>query len=185
MKLKLVIVALLVVLVGVFYSVMSSSSGDDSKGRVLKIGLSEEPNSLDPAKIQYVWEARVVTDLYEGLVYQDSKGGLVPGVAKSWEISDDLQTYTFKLRKDAKWSDGVPVTAGDFVFSLSRIILPKNASPSAYMLYWVVGGLDVNKGKEDISKFGVTAPDDHTLVIKLSKPNVFFLTDSSVVFFPY
>src|SRR5215216_7232455 len=77
-------------------------------------GNSADPESLDPHKTSTVYEAHVLRDLFEGLVMQDSKAQLIPGAAESWTVSDDGKVYTFKLRKDAVWSDGSPVTADDF-----------------------------------------------------------------------
>src|SRR6188474_406084 len=77
-------------------------------------GSAAEPESVDPHKTSTVYEAHVLRDLFEGLVMQDAKAELIPGVAESWTVSDDGKVYTFKLRKDAAWSDGSPVTAEDF-----------------------------------------------------------------------
>src|SRR3954452_14212459 len=78
-------------------------------------GNSADPESLDPHKTSTVYEAHILRDLFEGLVMQDAKAGLIPGAAASWTISDDGTVYTFKLRPDAVWSNGDPVTADDFV----------------------------------------------------------------------
>src|SRR3954452_6728255 len=78
-------------------------------------GNSADPESLDPHKTSTVYEAHILRDLFEGLVMQDAKAGLIPGAAESWTVSDDGTVYTFKLRPDAVWSNGDPVTADDFV----------------------------------------------------------------------
>ncbi|EPE6798010.1 ABC transporter substrate-binding protein, partial [Vibrio alginolyticus] len=87
-----------------------------------------EAATLDPAKAEGLPEMHVIRDLFEGLVIQDRDGNIIPGVAESWETNDN-QTFTFHLRKDAKWSNGEPVTADDFVYSLRRAVDPKTASP--------------------------------------------------------
>ncbi len=78
-------------------------------------GNTADPETLDQHKTSTVYEANILRDLYEGLVIYDSTANVVPGVAESWQLSDDGKTYTFRLRADAKWSNGDPVTAGDFV----------------------------------------------------------------------
>src|SRR5215510_8967057 len=84
---------------------------------VLHRGNGAEPETLDPAKSTGVPEANIQYELFEGLTTYDAKGDVVPGAAESWEITDDGKTYVFHLRKDGKWSNGDPVTAGDFVYS--------------------------------------------------------------------
>ncbi|WP_227646966.1 ABC transporter substrate-binding protein, partial [Klebsiella pneumoniae] len=87
-----------------------------------------EVASLDPHKTEGVPESNVIRDLLEGLVNQDANGNVVPGVAESWETTDN-KTFTFHIRKDAKWSNGDPVTAHDFVYSFQRAVDPATASP--------------------------------------------------------
>ena len=84
-------------------------------------GNTSEPESLDPHKTSTVSEAHILRDLFEGLVMPDARGDLIPGAAESWTISDDGTVYTFKLRDDAVWSNGDPVTAEDFVYSFGRL----------------------------------------------------------------
>ena len=98
-------------------------------------GSAAEPESVDPHKTSTVYEAHVLRDLFEGLVMQDAKANLIPGAAESWTVSDDGTVYTFKLRKDAVWSDGSPVTAEDFVYSFRRLEDPATAAEYASMLY--------------------------------------------------
>lgn len=98
-------------------------------------GNGTEVASLDPHKTEGVPESNVIRDLLEGLVNQDANGNVVPGVAESWETTDN-KTFTFHIRKDAKWSNGDPVTAHDFVYSFQRAVDPATASPySWYMEY--------------------------------------------------
>src|SRR3954454_2892425 len=84
-----------------------------SAEQIYNRGNSADPESLDPHKTSTVYEAHILRDLFEGLVMQDAKAGLIPGAAASWTISDDGTVYTFKLRPDAVWSNGDPVTADD------------------------------------------------------------------------
>jgi oligopeptide transport system substrate-binding protein len=91
-------------------------------------GNGTEVASLDPHKTEGVPESHVIRDLLEGLVNQDADGKTVPGVAESWETTDN-KTFIFHLRKDAKWSNGDPVTAEDFAYSFKRAADPVTASP--------------------------------------------------------
>lgn len=130
-----------------------------------------EPQSLDPHKIEGVPEANLARDQFEGLVNIDLNGEIRPGVAESWE-SDDYRVWRFNLRKDAKWSNGDPVTAEDFVYSWKRLVDPNTASPYAsYLQYAHVENVDdIVNGKADPDTLGVRALDDHTFEITLSEP---------------
>lgn len=132
--------------------------------------------TIDPQLSEDVSGAEVERDLFEGLVNQDATGALVPGVATSWEATEGNQTWTFHLRDNAKWSNGDPVTAGDFVYAWRRLADPKTASPYAwYMeLMSVQNASDIIAGKKDPSELGVSAPDAQTLVVKLSAPLPYF-----------
>ncbi len=106
-----------------------------AKVQELVRGNGTEVATLDPHKSQGVPESNVIRDILEGLVNQDGKGNTIPGVAESWETADN-KTFIFHLRKNAKWSNGDPVTAHDFVYSLQRTVDPATASPySWYMEY--------------------------------------------------
>lgn len=93
--------------------------------------LKDEPASLDPIKSVGLTEAQVMRDLFEGLVNQDKHGKPIPGVAQSWSTTDN-KTWLFKLRPEARWSNGEPVTADDFVYSWQRLVTPENTSPFAW-----------------------------------------------------
>ena len=83
-----------------------------------------DPGTLDPHKASGDWENRVIGDYIEGLLTENAKAEAIPGQAESWEISEDGTVYTFKLREGIQWSDGTPVTAGDFVFAFQRLFNP-------------------------------------------------------------
>ena len=89
----------------------------------------DEHSSVDPGLVEDVTGSELVRDLFEGLMNQDEDGNLIPGVATGFEASDDKMTYTFMLRKDAKWSNGDPVTAHDFVYAWQRAASAELASP--------------------------------------------------------
>ncbi|GAA4219353.1 oligopeptide transport system substrate-binding protein [Sagittula marina] len=136
----------------------------------------DEYDSLDPQLLEGVDSSTVARDLFEGLYNLDAKGDIVPGVALSHEVSDDNLTYTFTLRDDAKWSDGKPVTAGDFVYAWKRAVAPETASPYAwYMeLMSIDGAADIIAGEADPDTLAVKALDDTTLEVTLSKPLPYF-----------
>ncbi|WP_241622789.1 oligopeptide ABC transporter substrate-binding protein OppA [Rosenbergiella australiborealis] len=138
-------------------------------------GNGGEVQSLDPHKIEGVPESNVSHDLFEGLAISDPEGHIVPGVAESWEQKDN-KIWTFHLRKDAKWSNGQPVTAQDFVYSWQRLADPKTASPYAsFLQYGHVENIDaIIAGKLPTDKLGVKALDAHTLQVTLSDATPYF-----------
>ncbi|CAM3948311.1 peptide ABC transporter substrate-binding protein [Serratia silvae] len=139
--------------------------------------IKDEPASLDPIKAVGLPEAQVARDLFEGLVNQDAHGKVIPGVATRWQTSDN-QTYIFTLRKDARWSNGDPVTAKDFVYSWQRLVDPKSLSPFAWFaqLAGIQNAEEIIAGKQPIDKLGVVAVDDHTLKVQLNKPVPYFVS---------
>ncbi|MEZ9479160.1 ABC transporter substrate-binding protein [Vibrio splendidus] len=147
-----------------------------AKVQELVRGNGTEVATLDPHKSQGVPESHVIRDLLEGLVNQDANGKTIPGVAETWETTDN-QTYTFHLRKDAKWSNGDPVTANDFVYSFQRAVDPVTASPYAwYMEYTkMANAKDIVAGKKDKSELGVKAVDDYTLEVTLDTAVPYFV----------
>jgi oligopeptide transport system substrate-binding protein len=112
--------------------------------------------------------------MFVGLTTEDPTSKAVPGVAESWTVSEDGKTYTFKLRKST-WSDGTPLTANDFVFSLQRILLPETAAEYASLLYIIKGAEAINTGKAAADTLGVKAIDDYTLQVQLTGPAPYFL----------
>lgn len=135
-----------------------------------------EPETLDPALITGQPEERLDNALFEGLTSFDSGANPGPGVAEKWEISSDGRVYTFHLRRNARWSNGDPVTARDFVGSWQRTLAPETASEYSYQLYYIKNGRAFNEGTlKDFSMVGVKAPDDYTLVVTLENPTPFFI----------
>ena len=135
-----------------------------------------EPETLDPAIITGQPEGRVVNALFEGLCAFDKHGRPQPGVARSWDISPDGRTYTFHLREDARWSDGSPLTARDFVDSWRRTLTPETGSQYSYMLDPILNARAFAEGRvTDFSEVGVKAPDARTLIITLESPTPYFL----------
>lgn len=171
----------------------TASGGDNAgssstKEQVLRINLSAEPPTFDPAQAQDSQANTVLKMMYEGLVGMDKDSKPIPGVAEKWEVSSDGLKYVFNLRKDAKWSNGDPVTAKDFVFAWERVLNPAStpAPPYAYQLFYIKGAEDYNSKKiTDFSQVGVKATDDYTLEVTLNNPTPYFLgLTSFYTFYP-
>ena len=147
------------------------------ESQILYVGNGTEPQDLDPHIVTGVPESKVLMALLEGLVVRNPDGpDPLPGVARDWNISDDGKTYTFFLRDDAFWSNGDKVTAGDFVYSWNRMLMPSLGSKYPDMLYDLVGAEDFNKGKiTDFSEVGVKALNQTTLQVVLRNPAPYFL----------
>lgn len=139
-------------------------------------GNGTEVASLDPQKTEGVPESHVIRELLEGLVNQDAEGKVIPGVAERWETTDN-KTFTFYLRKDAKWSNGDPVTAQDFVYSFQRAVDPATASPYSWYLDMttMTNASDIIAGKKDKSTLGVKAVDDYTFEVHLESAVPYFV----------
>ena len=132
--------------------------------------------TLDPQLNEDTSGFHVIRDLFEGLLSQDANGDLVPGVATHYAASDDNTTYTFTLREDARWSNGDPVTAHDFVHAWRRAVDPATASPYGWYLKLteMVNAGDILAGNKPPSELGVRAVDDYTLEVKLNTPLPYF-----------
>ncbi|SFB04461.1 oligopeptide transport system substrate-binding protein [Acetitomaculum ruminis DSM 5522] len=150
----------------------------------LNVMIETGVESLDPQQATDGTSFEVIADFTDGLMQMDKDGKPIPAIAESYEVSEDGLTYTFKLRDDAKWSNGDDVTAADFVYGWQRAVDPAVASEYAYMLSdigQVVNAADIIAGNKDKSELGVTAVDDKTLEVKLNVPVSYFL---SLMYFP-
>jgi oligopeptide transport system substrate-binding protein len=135
-----------------------------------------EPESIDPAVITGQLDGRVAYALFEGLMAYGADGQPQPGTAERYEISPDGLVYTFHLRANARWTNGKPVTAHDFVVSWRRVLEPAQGAEYAYQLHYLKNGKAYNEGTlKDFSQVGVRASDDRTLVVTLENPTPFFL----------
>ena len=143
---------------------------------VLDRGLSSDPESLDPQKHRSTQAADVLRDIGEGLLGHTAAGELVPAGAESWEVSDDGLTYTFRVRPEARWSNGDPVSAKDFAFGLRRLVDPATGAFYAAELSNVVNAKAVIAGELSPAELGVSAPDDATLVIELTRRTPYLLS---------
>ncbi len=133
-------------------------------------------SAIDPGISEGTDASEVQRQIFEGLFTQDFNGNLRPALAIKTSVSEDKKTYTFDLRKEAKWSDGKPVTAHDFVYAWRRVVDPATASPYSYYfdMMKVKNAADITNGLQEVEKLGVKAIDDHTLEVTLSTPIPYF-----------
>ena len=103
---------------------LPAAAAELAKEQILHKGNGAEPQTLDPHRAEGVPSSHILRDLYEGLTSSAPNGDLIPGAATHWDISDDGTVYTFHLRPKARWSNGDPVTAEDFVYGLRRSVDP-------------------------------------------------------------
>ncbi|CEN92768.1 MAG: hypothetical protein KZY55_13740 [Paeniclostridium sp.] len=158
----------------------------DKANKELNLTLAGDIPTLDVSKASDMDSFYMITNTMEGLTRVDAKGIATPAMAESWEQSEDGKTWTFKIRKDAKWSNGDPVTAKDFEYSWKRTLNPETASQYGYVMYDIEGASDYNNGKVDnADNVGVKALDDNTLQVKLNRRvNYFDQLMSFCLFFP-
>lgn len=140
----------------------------------LTVNLGYELESIDPAINDETYGFIYINHAFEGLLTKDISNKIVGGSSDKWEISEDKLKYTFRIREDAKWSDGKKLTADDFVYSYRRVVDPKTASPIAYLMYYIKNAKNINMGKKQIDTLGVTAIDENTLTIELENPTLYF-----------
>lgn len=157
---------------------VESAAEKATQNKILLFGNQTEPQDLDPHIVTGIPEFQIIESLLEGLTILDPKNLTpLPAAASSWEISDNGLVYTFNIRKDAKWSNGDPLKASDFVFSFQRILSPALGSEYAYMHYCIKNAREFNKSRiKDFSKVGVKALQDSILKIELCKPVPYFLS---------
>jgi len=152
------------------------------RDQTLYLGNGSEPRDLDPHVVVSYNDFNIVLALFEGLTNIDERTSRpVPGVAERWETSDDGLTWIFHLRPDARWSNGDPLTARDFVFGVHRVLSPRLASEYAYVLYPLKNAEAFNAGRiTDFSRVGVRAVDDRTLEFTLARPAPFLAAAASL-----
>ena len=151
------------------------SDGDSADGKVFRYAVNTLPTTLDPTKGQSIGDNEIQHAVTEGLT-RNTAGDVKPGIAESWDESEDGLTYTFHLRKDAKWSDGEPITAADFEYSWKRLVNPETASPYAFIGDCLKNGQAIEQGNMDVEELGVKAVDDTTLEVTLEHPTSYFLS---------
>jgi len=155
---------------------IGGASGTElAEHQVLHLGNGTEIQTLDPHRGEEIQGSNIQRDLYEGLVNEAGNGDLVPGAAESWDVSADSKVYTFHLRRNARWSNGDPVTAQDFVFGLRRGVDPATLSRYGFILTPIKNADEITAGKRPPTKLGARAVDDHTLEIELANATPYFL----------
>lgn len=143
--------------------------------QVIRRGNGTEPETLDPHRAEGVTAANILRDLYEGLIDEAPDGRLIPGAADRWTISPDGMVYRFHLRPEARWSNGDPVVAADFVYGLRRSVDPATLSEYSAILNPIVNAPEVIRGALPPDQLGVAALDEHTLEIRLRAPTPYLL----------
>ncbi|HDR7642737.1 peptide ABC transporter substrate-binding protein [Bacillus wiedmannii] len=166
----------------------NSSSGGDSKSeeklaakQVFNKTENQEIPTMDTSKSTDTLGSQILGNTMEGLYRLDKENKPIPAAAESSTKSEDGKKYTFKLRKDAKWSNGDPVTAKDFVFGWQRLLDPKTAAEYAFIAFPIKNAEAVNKGEKPVTELGVKAVDDLTLEVELEQAVPYFL---NLVAFP-
>ena len=166
----------------------NSSSGGDSKSeeklaakQVFNKTENQEIPTMDTSKSTDTLGSQILGNTMEGLYRLDKENKPIPAAAESSTKSEDGKKYTFKLRKDAKWSNGDPVTAKDFVFAWQRLLDPKTAAEYAFIAFPIKNAEVVNKGEKPVTELGVKAVDDLTLEVELEQAVPYFL---NLVAFP-
>lgn len=143
--------------------------------QTLRIGNGNEPETLDPQRVEGVSASNIVRDLYEGLTAFSPRGRVVAGAAERWQVSADGREYRFTLRSGLRWSNGDPLTADDFVAGLRRSVDPSTGSAYAQMLDGIAGAGEVIAGEQPAARLGVEAPDPQTVLIRLRTPTPYLL----------
>ncbi len=156
-----------------FASLAGAQQAVDSDSQTVTLALTQEPPQLNSMKATDQVSIFVLGHVMEGLVRYDRRGNIVPGVAERWELTDT--SAKFWLRDDAMWSDGVPVTAHDFVFAWRNALKPETASEYAFILYPIKNAEQINLGNLPATELGVRAVDDFTLEVDLERPTGYFI----------
>ena len=156
----------------------TATNGEADAEQYLNMLLQSEPKTIDQSKSSDSYSSQILANCQESLtrIVQDENGKdkIEKGIAESWETSDDKLTWTFKLR-DAKWSDGKPVTAEQFVYGITRTLDQNTASPYAFLLYPIANAVEFNSGKAKAEDLGVKAIDEKTVEFTLASPCAYFL----------
>jgi oligopeptide transport system substrate-binding protein len=159
-----------------------TQSPQKSSQQTLRLNLGTEPPSLDPRQAIDLTSGIVLKMLYDGLTRMATNGKTKPSVAKTITVSEDLKTYTFKLR-DSLWSNGDPVTAHDFSYAWKWILDPKNDARYAYQLYVIKNAKAAKEGKISLDDVGIHVIDDSTLIVELEYPTPYFLELTSMMMY--
>lgn len=152
------------------------SEASAASTKSITVSIPSQLETLDPAQASDTSSGEVLNNVEEGLLTVGKNNKKEPGIAKSWTTSKDGMTYTFTLRHNAKWADGKPVTANDFVYAWQRNVDPKTKAVNAYRYSGIVNADAINSGKKAVSTLGVKAEGDYKFVVHLEHPMATFLT---------
>ncbi len=178
---RLFALALSLALVATMFTACGGGDDTASETKEIRVGMSYEPETLDPANASGD-TAKEAIDLLGEPLLRNVDGAAEPGVAESYEVSKDGKTYTFHLR-ESKFADGTAITAKDFVYTILRALNPENGLTNSYLLYDIVGAEAYNLGEAEADEVGVKAIDDQTLEIT-TMSNSFPLTYTDTVYVP-
>ncbi len=191
---KRLLAAVLAVAMTLAFAACGNKGGNDNNtqgdgnaaagSKVLNVMVEVEVATLDPQIATDGTSFEAIANFTDGLMQMDANGVPVEAIAESYDISEDQLTYTFHLREDAVWSNGTPVTADDFIFGWQRAVDPAVASEYSYLfsdIGQIKNAAEIIAGEKEVTELGVSAPDDHTLVVELNVPVSYFL---SLMYFP-
>ncbi len=148
-----------------------SKKNNAPENRTINYNISYEPDTLDPQIADDEPSRLIILNIFEGLVRLDKNDNISPGAAESWDVSDDLLTYTFRLRDGLKWSDGSSLTAEDFRYGILRSLSPQTGSSTSGKLFSIKNAEDYHSGKVSDKETGITIKDKRTLEIILDHPD--------------
>jgi ABC-type oligopeptide transport system, periplasmic component len=177
----------LFLIIGMLLPTLASCKRDDGTGKAISYSLTDEPKNLDPQMASDNNSLLVIRNIFEGLTRYDQNGAIIPGVAEEWDSNADFTEYTFRLRKNAVWSDEekTPVTAHDFVFAWQRALDPATKSTTCSALFPIKNARAVNTGEAKPESLGVTVIDDYTLKVSMEYSYAeFVLQTPNAVFMP-
>lgn len=160
---------------------LGASRAIDLETKTITRYLAQEPPQLDSTRATDTVSGLIIGHVVEGLLRYDANGGIAPAVAERWDVGPERAT--FWLREDARWSDGQPVTAHDFVFAWRKVVDPANASEYAFIMYHVKNGEAINSGRMPVDALGARAISDRVLEVEFEQPVAFF--DKLVAFGVY
>lgn len=164
---------------------LSCQKNKNMNARKLNINFNMDPKTLDSRKSGDIPTSALLFLISSGLTESTASGEIIPALAESYEISKDQKTYIFHIRKDAKWSDGVKITAWDFEKTWKKILDPTFPALCPHLFYAIKNAEQASKGELPLSDVGVSATDEHTLTVTLNAPTPYFLSLTSFcVFFP-
>lgn len=164
---------------------LTACSSDDGTNKAISYSLTDEPKNLDPQMASDKNSLLVIRNIFEGLTRYDYNGNIIPGVAEEWSSNSDHTEYTFRLRRNAKWSDGTPLTAYDFVYAWQRALDPATKSTVCSPLFSIKNARAINEGDMQKESLGVTVIDNYTLKVSMEYSYAeFVMQTANSVFMP-